>query len=108
MGYQKVFASAYGDGFLDGFQNVDMLLADELSEEDSQLKSELEMLVERLQVRLNRTRLCFVSKVLKGRPAGARYDTLQTSARCHKELHQNFDIFYDSRSKTAEIPATSL
>lgn len=49
--YQKVITVAGHVEFLLS-RMTDMVLSDELNEEDAQLKSELEMLVERLQVSL--------------------------------------------------------
>lgn len=64
MAYQKV--NTLADDFeLGQLLEADMLFSDELNEEDAQLKSELEMLVERLQVRLSRHPFCFVEEVLK-------------------------------------------
>jgi len=80
---------------------------EELSEEDQQLKSELEMLVDRLKVR---------GAFLRGPKAmglhrdclGTGHKPLQTRLRSHQKFHQDFDILDDCRSKTSQIPTTTL
>lgn len=83
---------------------------DELSEEDQQLKDELEMLVERLKVRR------FLQPVLAQRRRerlhllviGTRYLPLRTRLGRNQKLHQDLYLFHDGCSEASQIPPPAL
>ena len=72
----------------------DHLASEELSEEDQQLKNELDMLVERLTVRrisvLGQVNAAYMCRV------GIKCVALQTGHRGHQHLHQDIDLLHDS------------
>jgi len=75
------------------------------SEEDLQLRGELEMLVERLRVCDSFTRFMFCGR---NSSVGARYHVIPTSTRDPSNAHPYIYIFNDLRSETPQIPTTTL
>lgn len=73
-----------------------MFTAEELSEEDQQLKSELDMLVERLTVCKSKITMAYTST--NSANQGIRQDTLQGGVRGNQRVHQDFDLIDDRRS----------
>lgn len=76
----------------------------EQSEEDQTLKNELEMLVERLRVCTLIQRVVFTAHTT----AGARHIALPCSAGEPTKSYTHLHLFYDIRSKTTQVPPTTL
>jgi 26S proteasome regulatory subunit N1 len=88
-GKQPLDQAFAGDLFPRYNSNVDtnrLFNVEELSEEDQQLRNELEMLVERLKVccYAAHVRFCADCRVSS---VGTRYFALSTRARCHQDIH---------------------
>jgi hypothetical protein len=87
---------------------------DDLSEEDLQLKNELEMLVDRLRVSSCMILLCLqevLRPVIHAIPsvrAGIRQEFAQTCLRVLTIAHQNKHIFYDLSTQAPQVPKASL
>lgn len=79
-----------------------VVLAEELSEEDQQLKSELDMLVERLTV-CKWSLLDFASKP-NNLDIGIRHKSVQKCPRSHQRFDQNLHFIYDRCTKTSQVP----
>lgn len=88
------------------------LNTEELSEEDQQLKAELEMLVERLEVSLLPPKFSEFDILgdihLMTFVLGIECVALQAIDRCHQQLHPNSYIIYDCSPKTPQIPQTTF
>jgi hypothetical protein len=81
---------------------------EELSEEDQQLKSELDMLVERLMVGTSpRFCRCAVIQLLTI-PVGIRCLLIQASPGGHEDLDQDLDVLDDCSAKAPKVPKTTL
>ena len=74
------------------------------SEEDLQLRGELEMLVERLKV----CTVVFIPRRWLNICAGARYYIVPTSTRDTPHAHSDIYIIHDFRTETFEVSATPL
>ena len=79
--------------------------AEELSEEDQQLKSELDMLVERLTVCLEAFRQSCVGS---SSFLGVENIPLQAYARGHEGFHQNIHIIDDRRTEATQVSQAAL
>jgi hypothetical protein len=79
---------------------------EELSEEDQTLKNELDMLVERLQVRVSVVRP--PSPLLTKEPSGERHILVQASVRSDEELYQDVNIVHDGSTEAPKVPPTTL
>lgn len=93
--------------------------AEELSEEDQQLKNELDMLVERLTVSLpydschpaaarHPGSAMDVSELTKPVLLGIRCNTVQACVGGHEDIHQDLDILHDRRPQASEVPQAAL
>jgi hypothetical protein len=82
---------------------------EELSEEDQQLKNELDMLVERLTVcSLDGFSVGLYMDSLTPSFLGIRRHTVQASARGNENLYQDLDIVHDCRTEASQVPQTPL
>jgi hypothetical protein len=85
-----------------------MANAEELSEEDQQLKSELDMLVERILVCRLRYHTSCAPTVCADLSIGIRLQPVQARSRPDQGIHQDIDEFHDSSAQAAQVPATPL
>lgn len=82
---------------------LDLILVHQ-SEEDLQLRGELEMLVERLKVRI----VVFILRRWLNICPGARYYLVPTSTRDTPHAHPDIYIIHDFRAEAFEVSATLL
>lgn len=83
---------------------------EELSEEDQQLKNELEVMVERLTVSIRylvaRSRTSNTDHLRVC--VGIRFECVQNSARSDEDFDQDFDIVNDGSTQTTQVSTPTL
>ncbi len=79
---------------------------EELSEEDQQLKNELDMLVERLTVRIVVFQVMLA--LLTDTFLGVEEVPVQAGARGHEKFHKNVNFVHDRRPQAPQVPKTAL
>lgn len=85
------------------------IAAEELSEEDQQLKNELDMLVERLTVCLRWMHDSATKSFHTDRQSlGIRCIPLQACPRGNEDLDQDIYELHDRRTEAFEVPQTTL
>ena len=81
---------------------------EELSEEDQQLKDDLEMMVERLQVRRELTAAAQFLRTDSVVAIGAQGRAIPTVTQPHQRQHSHINLVHDSGTEASEVSSSAL